>query len=157
MKKYAYTIFVSLLLCSCIPIIPLQEEVPTEKGVPYEKVDTEIELVEKSVSSTATKPTIPMSCEDIGGMLHTEKKPPHSTFAVCTLPNGNECELQALLTGTCPSSGVRGNAFATPAARYCILSGGRYNKTIGAGEEQGTCNRNGKKCDVWELWNGTCS
>jgi hypothetical protein len=71
-----------------------------------------------------------------------------------------QCEEWAMLRGDCPEGGVRVTGYVTPAAQYCAISGGSYTVTGRSSQpdEQGTCAfKNGKSCDAWAYYNGTCS
>ncbi len=99
-----------------------------------------------------------VNCEELGGTLRIERKPPSgSEFGVCLFPGNRQCEEWALKRGECPRGGVAVSGYATPASRYCAIVGGRYAATGMNGEEQGACTLpSGTKCDAWELWDGRC-
>ena len=67
----------------------------------------------------------------------------------------------ALLRGECRKGGVRITGYATQAARYCAITGGRYQSTreeTATAEEGGICTfANGRQCDVHEYFAGECS
>ena len=60
---------------------------------------------------------------------------------MCYFEDNRQCEEWALLRGDCPVGGVKVTGYATPAARYCAITGGTYTVTgkSGAVDEQGTC------------------
>jgi hypothetical protein len=65
-----------------------------------------------------------------------------------------------MLRGDCPVGGVKVTGYATPAARYCAISGGEYTVVAnsGAEDEQGACTfKDGSQCDALEYYMGTCS
>ncbi|MDD5469758.1 MAG: DUF333 domain-containing protein [Candidatus Peribacteraceae bacterium] len=99
-----------------------------------------------------------VGCEETGGTLRIEKKPPAGgEYGVCYFAENRQCEEWALLRGDCPAGGVDVAGYVTPAARYCAITGGAYRATNTNGEEQGTCTfKNGRVCDVWDLWEGRC-
>ena len=55
--------------------------------------------------------------------------------------------------------GIRITGYATDAARYCAITGGRYTITrdVAGADEQGTCAfTNGVSCDAHEYYAGKC-
>ncbi len=98
-------------------------------------------------------------CEEIGGTLRIEKKPPSGgEYGVCYFDDNRQCEEWALFRDDCRAGGMKVTGYVTPAARYCVITGGRYTMTGFEGEEQGTCTfSTGKICDAWELWEGKCN
>ncbi|MDD3897009.1 MAG: DUF333 domain-containing protein [Candidatus Peribacteraceae bacterium] len=99
-----------------------------------------------------------VGCEEAGGTLRIEKKPPAGgEYGVCYFAGNRQCEEWALLRSDCPAGGVDVAGYVTPAARYCAITGGAYRATNTDGEEQGTCTfKNGRVCDAWDLWEGRC-
>lgn len=99
-------------------------------------------------------------CIDEGGRLSIEKTPRGAEFGVCLFEDNYQCEEWALLRGECRKGGVRITGYATQAARYCAITGGRYQSTreeTATAEEGGTCTfANGKRCDVHEYFAGEC-
>lgn len=79
---------------------------------------------------------------------------------MCLFDDNKQCEEWALLRGDCPPGGIKVTGYVTPAARYCAITGGEYSVTANSNmeNEQGICSfKNGKKCEVWEYFNGECS
>ena len=65
-----------------------------------------------------------------------------------------------MLRGDCPTGGIKVTGYATPAARYCAITGGTYAVTAATDTavERGTCTfANGKECTAATYFNGTCS
>ena len=63
------------------------------------------------------------------------------------------------MRGNCPAGGVRVKGYATPAARYCVMTGGIYTATAerNTGRERGRCAfSNGVSCDAGDYFNGKC-
>lgn len=101
-----------------------------------------------------------VNCEEKGG-ASSNRENPLGQYGVCIFPDGRECEEWAMQYGDCPVGGIEITGYETEAARYCVITGGDYVVTVqssATGEEQGNCIfRNGKKCDVQDLWAGKCS
>jgi len=103
------------------------------------------------------------NCVAQGGTSKIENKPDGSQYGVCYFDDNRQCEEWALLRGDCPVGGFKVTGYITPAAVFCAISGGTYNitgasQTANPEKEAGTCTfKNGKKCDVWQFYNGTCS
>jgi putative hemolysin len=79
---------------------------------------------------------------------------------VCYFEDNRQCEEWALLRGDCPVGGLKVTGYITPAAQYCVITGGTYAITgnNGADDEQGTCTlKDGTICDVWDYYNGACT
>jgi len=88
-----------------------------------------------------------------------EKQPDGAEFGVCYFEDNHQCEEWALLRGDCPVGGRRITGYATPAGRFCAITGGQYTVTSGndAGDERGTCTLpGGKTCEAEAHWRGTC-
>jgi putative hemolysin len=101
-----------------------------------------------------------LHCVEHGGTLTIERKPDGGQYGVCTFSDNRQYEEWALLRGECPKGGIRVAGYATPAARYCGITGGRYTVVArsGAADEQGTCTLpGGKTCDAEAYYRGTCS
>jgi putative hemolysin len=99
-------------------------------------------------------------CIEEGGRLRIEKTPRGDEFGICLFEDNYQCEEWALLRGECRKGGVRITGYATQAARYCAITGGRYQSTreeTATAEEGGTCTfANGKHCDVHDYFAGDC-
>ena len=55
-----------------------------------------------------------------------ERGPGGGQYGACSFSDNRQCEEWALLRGECPKGGIRVAGYATPAARYCGITGGRY-------------------------------
>jgi putative hemolysin len=116
-------------------------------------------------SSPQEQPTVGMAnpastnCIDQGGTLRIEKRGDGGEYGICDFGDNRLCEEWALMRGECPEGGLKVTGYITPAAQYCVITGGEYAITgnSGAEDEQGTCAlKDGKSCDVWEYFNGKC-
>lgn len=99
------------------------------------------------------------NCVKSGGRLSIEKRGDGGEYGVCLFEDNRQCEEWALLRGDCPMGGIKVTGYVTPASRYCAITGGEYTITANSNmeNEQGICSfKNGKKCDVWEYFNGKC-
>jgi putative hemolysin len=99
------------------------------------------------------------NCVDHGGTLEICKRGDGGEYGVCLFEDARECEEWAMLRGECPVGGVKVTGCATPAAEYCLVTGGEYAVTANSNteNEQGTCTfKNGKTCDAWDYYNGKC-
>jgi putative hemolysin len=97
---------------------------------------------------------------EVGGRLAVEKRPDGGEFGVCYFEDNRQCEQWALLRGECPVGGRRITGYATPAGRYCAITGGEYTDVTGndARDERGNCLfADGSKCEAEAYWRGTCS
>lgn len=100
-----------------------------------------------------------VNCGRQGGTLTIERRPDGGEFGVCVFADNYQCEEWALLRGECPKTGLRVTGFATAAARFCAITGGRYSvvSAPGATPERGTCSlSNGKLCEADSYYAGTC-
>jgi uncharacterized protein len=100
------------------------------------------------------------NCAAKGGKLTIEKNAKGGQFGVCTFPDNLQCEEWAMLRGDCRTGGIKVTGYATPAARYCAITGGTYAVTAATNTavERGTCTfANGKECPAAAYFNGTCS
>lgn len=100
------------------------------------------------------------NCIKLGGDLVIETREDGGQFGVCYFEDNLQCEEWALFRGECPEGGVKVTGYATPAGRYCAITGGTYTVTgnSGAEDEQGVCALpNGVECDAWAHYDGTCS
>ena len=100
-----------------------------------------------------------VNCSAQGGRQVVERDPAGGELGVCLFEDNRQCEEWALLRGHCPAGGLRVTGYATPAARYCAITGGRYAITgrSGAADEQGTCTLpGGKVCDADAYQRGAC-
>jgi putative hemolysin len=100
------------------------------------------------------------NCVNQGGALSIEERGDGGQFGVCYFEDNMQCEEWALMRGDCPVGGVKVTGYATPAARYCAITGGQYAVTgnSGADDEQGSCKfKDGSQCDAWDYYNGKCT
>jgi putative hemolysin len=99
-------------------------------------------------------------CLAQGGSLVIEVDGSGGQFGVCRFDDNRQCEEWALQRGECPVGGLRLTGYATPAARYCVLRGGRYAvlSLSNRPNEQGRCSfANGKACAAGAYFNGLCA
>jgi putative hemolysin len=99
------------------------------------------------------------NCIRHGGTLLIRKRTDGGEYGICLFASDHQCEEWAMLRGDCPTGGVRIAGYVTPAAQFCVITGGSYAVTGNQGleTEQGTCTfMNGKKCDVWGYFEGGC-
>ena len=100
------------------------------------------------------------NCAAKGGKVSIEKNGKGAQFGVCMFPDDMQCEEWAMMRGECKVGGLKVTGYATPAARYCAITGGTYQITV-AGDtavERGSCTfANGKKCPATAYFNGACS
>jgi len=100
-----------------------------------------------------------VNCAQQGGRLTIERRPGGGEFGVCVFADNYQCEEWALLRGECPKTGLRVTGFATPAGRYCALTGGRYSiiSAPGVTPEQGICTLSSRtSCPADAYYAGTC-
>jgi hypothetical protein len=96
-------------------------------------------------------------CIEEGGSLMIRKRGDGGEYGVCAFKGDRQCEEWALARGECPVGGVSVSGYATPAARYCAITGGQYTANPGAGPEKGVCTlKNGRQCDAEDLYAGKC-
>jgi putative hemolysin len=97
-------------------------------------------------------------CVESGGRLVIEKDAAGGEFGVCLFEDNYQCEEWALLRGHCRAGGVRITGYATPAGRYCAITGGRYTVTSGDDpKERGSCQlQDGRTCDAEAFFNASC-
>lgn len=100
------------------------------------------------------------NCIAKGGKLSIERNPTGGEFGVCLFEDNRQCEEWALLRGQCPVGGIHVAGFATPAARYCGITGGTYAITADSGtqNERGNCALpSGKTCAANAHFAGQCN
>lgn len=128
--------------------------------------DTATHSAAKSTAQVANPAS--ENCVRQGGK-HEVRKRGGGEYGVCVFANSHQCEEWALLRGHCPVGGVRVAGFSTDAARFCAITGGRY-EAVAAGrtpagnqDEKGTCTLPGDKsgqsgptCDADEYLAGAC-
>ena len=116
-------------------------------------------VIHKPESLTRIANPASVNCTDKGGQLEIKKAGDNGEYGVCIFEDNRQCEEWALLRGVCPEGGLKITGYATDAEVYCAITGGTYNvPNEKAEKEQGTCEfKSGKKCDVWEYFNGKCT
>ena len=100
-----------------------------------------------------------VNCTEQGGTLSIEARGDGGQYGICTFEDNRQCEEWALLRGDCPVGGVKVTGYVTPAATYCVITGGTYAVTGNSGQadEQGACTfKDGAQCDAWDYYNGKC-
>jgi putative hemolysin len=120
-----------------IPVVELQTNKPiSEKG----------EERNVGLANPASE-----NCGFKKGSLEIRKNPGGSEYGVCVFAENKECEEWALYRGDCPEGGVDVSGVNKEAVKFCLISGGRYLV------ENRECElKNGKKCQVDELFQGNC-
>ncbi len=101
-----------------------------------------------------------VNCVKKGGKVIIEKRGDGGEYGMCLFEDNRQCEEWALFRGNCPVGGLKVTGYATPAGRYCAITGGEYTVTASSNteNEQGTCSfKNGIKCDAWRYYDGRCS
>jgi putative hemolysin len=100
-----------------------------------------------------------VNCEEKGGKLEFRERGGLGQYGVCVFEDNRQCEEWALYRGECPEGGVKVTGYATDAAVFCAITGGKYAVTgnSGAVDEQGTCTfKDDTTCEVWEYFGGKC-
>lgn len=119
-----------------------------------------VEASQETAAASAGMPNpASVNCIEQGGTLAIEERSDLGQIGVCTFEDNRQCEEWALLRGDCPVGGVKVTGYATPAARYCAITGGAYAITGNSGQddEQGACTLpHGAQCDAWDYYNGLC-
>lgn len=116
--------------------------------------------IDKTDGKTGIANPASVNCIEKGGTLSIQKRGDGGEYGVCLFKDNRQCEEWALFRGECPVGGRKVTGYITPAARYCVITGGSYKATgqSNTDKEQGTCTSyNGKICDVWDYYNGRCS
>ena len=115
------------------------------------------------VGSKSQKPQLDnqasQNCAGQGGTRQVERRGDGGQYGVCVRTDNYQCEEWALLRGECPKNGLRVTGYATPAGRYCAITGGRYTVVEDSSRsEQGVCSLpGGKTCNAAGYFAGTCS
>lgn len=91
-------------------------------------------------------------CVELGGKASTEKRGDGVEIGICSFGGNMQCESWALYRLECPPGGVNVDAGMSPAARYCVIRGGKYSV---AGKGQCSFDT-GKVCDVTAYFTGRC-
>lgn len=111
-------------------------------------------LASSASASAQTQLANPASqrCVAYGGTLQIERRPNGGEFGVCIFADNRQCEEWALFRGECPVGGLKVAGYLTPAARFCAITGGRYDDTARACILPG-----GKSCSAEAYYSSTCS
>ena len=99
-------------------------------------------------------------CVAQGGTVSIEASPQGGQYGVCLFDDNRQCEEWAMLRGECPTGGIKVTGYATPAARYCAITGGTYTVTGASGtpDERGTCTLpGGRECTALSHYEGSCT
>ena len=99
------------------------------------------------------------NCVARGGASQMEHRPDGGQHGACVFTDNRQCEEWAMFRGECPVGGLRITGYVTSAARYCVITGGRYTVVTnsGAANEQGVCSLpGGKGCAADAYYAGTC-
>jgi len=118
------------------------------------------EVINKPESKTGIANPASTNCINKGGTLKSQKGGGGGEYGICIFEANRQCEEWALFRGECPIGGKKITGYVTPAAQFCVITGGSYDITAQTNteKEQGTCTfNNGKNCDVWDYYNGKCS
>ncbi len=148
-KTFIFGLMLALLLGACSTRVI---ESPPEPAA-NEPAASETGAVE--IANPASQ-----NCIEKGGTLSIEERGDGGQYGICYFEDNRQCEEWALMRGDCPVGGLKVTGYVTPAARYCVISGGSYAIGAGSGadDEQGTCTfKDGSACDVWDFYNGKCS
>ena len=100
------------------------------------------------------------NCIAKGGTRSIEKNPKGGEFGVCVFADNLQCEEWAMLRGECRTGGIKVTGYATPAARYCAITGGTYAVASASNtpDEKGTCTfPSGRRCDAAAYFDGSCT
>lgn len=101
-----------------------------------------------------------VNCIRQGGVLSIRKRGDGGEYGVCIFASGRQCEEWAMFYGECPAGGIDIKGYITQAARYCAITGGKYDVIGNAdtSQEKGTCLfKNGRSCDALDYFSGRCS
>ena len=90
-------------------------------------------------------------CVASGGSLQIEQRPDGGQFGVCVFTDNRQCEEWALFRVECPAGGLRVTGYLTPAARFCAITGGRYDDARSVCVLPG-----GKTCSAGSYYSGSC-
>jgi len=105
---------------------------------------------EKKDERTSMANPASVNCEEKGGRLTIEKKPSGGEYGVCVFEDNKQCEEWALFRGECPVGGIRVIGYTANAQKYCVITGGSFEKD--------TCKlSDGTVCDDQDYYEVTCS
>ncbi len=66
------------------------------------------------------------NCIKQGGTLSIQERGDGGQYGICLFEDNRQCEEWALLRGDCPVGGLKVTGYITPAAQYCVITGGTY-------------------------------
>jgi hypothetical protein len=121
---------------------------------------TEVKTMPLPANRTTIANPASVYCIDHGGTLSIQKRGDVGEYGICIFGEGRQCEEWAMMRGECPVGGIKVTGYVTPAARYCVITGGTYRITGQSNTEmeQGICtSANGNQCDARDNYNGKCS
>ncbi|MCX5814250.1 MAG: DUF333 domain-containing protein [Proteobacteria bacterium] len=100
-----------------------------------------------------------VNCINKGGTLSIQKRGDLGEYGICIFEDNRQCEEWAMFRGECPVGGVKITGYITPAAKFCVITGGTYTPTGDSGteKEEGSCTFKNNICDAWEYYNGKCN
>jgi putative hemolysin len=117
--------------------------------------------INKPGSRTGIANPASVNCVNKGGTLSIQRRADGGEYGICTFEDNQQCEEWALFRGECTAGGKNVTGYVTPAAQYCVNTGGSYqvtNQSNTDDKEQGNCTfNNGQGCDVWDYYSGRCS
>jgi ABC-type amino acid transport substrate-binding protein/putative hemolysin len=91
------------------------------------------------------------NCRDQGGQPRTEQRGDGNEYTICYFEENRQCEACAMLSGACPTGGLKVTGFPSDAATYCAITGGQYDF------DSNNCNfSNGESCIADDYYNGVC-
>lgn len=96
-----------------------------------------------------------LNCKQAGGTLLILKRGDGGEYGICRFEDGRECEEWAMFLSFCPAGGFDVSAYTEPAARYCVLRGGKY--VTAADAASATCRLpGGVTCGADDFYAGRC-
>jgi len=129
----------------------------------------------KGTEKPAEKSGIPnaatINCINKGKTLVIQNRGDGEEYGVCIFGDNLQCEEWALYRKECPDGGAKITDQMTPAARYCVVTGGVYKAAARDSnkyyafirryllpvKEEGTCTfKNYTYCDAWDYFDGFC-
>ncbi len=139
---------------SIAPAATVTENQPAETTAPVQTEPSKTETAVPEIANPASA-----NCVAQGGTVSIQERGDGGQYGVCLFEDNRQCEEWALMHGDCPVGGLKVTGYITPAAQYCVITGGSYTITGESNTdiEQGTCTlKSGGICDVWDYFNGEC-
>jgi ABC-type amino acid transport substrate-binding protein len=91
------------------------------------------------------------NCRDQGGQPSTTQRGDGNEYTVCYFEENWQCEACAMLSGACPTGGIKVTGYPSDAATYCAITGGQYDY------DSDSCSfSNGESCGAEDYYNGAC-